>query len=180
MLCEEREGDKHQILRIDAQIAWYIFVAFVCGNHRELPFSLHRYWLAQAQTSVWLQICRQAKCAVFFPFSIFIRWPWNNETCRISHSVFPRDDNDDILFRKNVHFMLAGGVRSKFAYDNEIVIQVSNNVLHQISSRVFGTLVEEILDYNVRYENVTSKYPVNPTQLSEKDKLYYTLKQIET
>lgn len=76
--------------------------------------------------------------------------------------------------------MLAGGVRSKFAYDNEIVIQVSNNVLHQISSRVFGTLVEEILDYNVRYENVTSKYPASPTELSERDKLYYTLKQIET
>lgn len=76
--------------------------------------------------------------------------------------------------------MLAGGVRSKFAYDNEIVIQVSNNVLHQIRSRVFGTLVEEILDYNVKYENVISKYPRNPMELSEKDKLYYTLGQIET
>lgn len=75
---------------------------------------------------------------------------------------------------------LVGGVRSKFAYDNEIVIQVSNNVLHQLSSRVFGTLVEEILDYNVKYENVTNKFPRNPMALSEKDKLYYTLKQIET
>lgn len=49
-----------------------------------------------------------------------------------------------------------------------------------MSSRVFGTLVEEILDYNVKYENVTNKFPVNPMALSEKDKLYYTLKQIET
>lgn len=69
--------------------------------------------------------------------------------------------------------MLAGGVRSKFAYDNEIVIQVSNNVLHQMSSRVFGTLVKEILDYNVSYENV--EYPKG---LTEKEKLFHTLDQI--
>lgn len=48
-----------------------------------------------------------------------------------------------------------------------------------MSSRVFGTLVEEILDYNVIYENVTSKFPVNPMELSEKNKLFWTLKQIE-
>lgn len=74
--------------------------------------------------------------------------------------------------------MLAGGVRSKFAYDNEIVIQVSNNVLHQMSSRVFGTLVQEILDYNVIYENI--QYPREPMELTEKEKLFYTLEQIVT
>lgn len=74
--------------------------------------------------------------------------------------------------------MFAGSVRSKFAFDNEIVIQVSNNVLNQMSSRVFGTLVQEIFDYKITYQNV--QYPIDPMELTEKEKLFYTLEQIVT
>lgn len=62
------------------------------------------------------------------------------------------------------------------SYNDEIVIQVSNDVLHQISSRIFGTFVKEILNYNVIYEDIT--YSREPKQMTEKDKLYDTLEQI--
>lgn len=62
------------------------------------------------------------------------------------------------------------------AYGDEIVIQVSNNVLHQISSRVFGILAREILNYNVVYEDI--QFTQDAMQLNEKEKLYETLEQI--
>lgn len=75
-----------------------------------------------------------------------------------------------------LHF--TGGIRANIAYGNEIIIQVSNNVLHQLSSRVFGTLVREILNYNVIYENV--HFSKHPMELTEKEKLFDTLEQIVT
>lgn len=63
------------------------------------------------------------------------------------------------------------------AYGDEIVIQVSNNVLHQISSRVFGIIAQEILNYNVVYEDIRFSQQ-DSMQLNEKDKLFETLEQI--
>lgn len=61
-------------------------------------------------------------------------------------------------------------------YTDEILIQVSNNALHQISSRIFGTLIKETWNYNVIYEDIT--FTSDPKQMSEKDKIYDTLEQI--
>lgn len=47
-----------------------------------------------------------------------------------------------------------------------------------MSSRVFGTLVREILNYKVTYENI--HYSKDPMDLTEKEKLYETLEQIVT
>lgn len=78
------------------------------------------------------------------------------------------------------HFLVhTGDTRAKLAtaYGDEIVIQVSNNVLHQISSRVFGILAQEILNYNVVYEDIQFSQE-DSMRLNEKDKLYETLEQI--
>lgn len=66
--------------------------------------------------------------------------------------------------------------KSGSGYTDEIVIQVSNNALHQISSRIFGTLIKETWNYNVIYEDIT--FTADPKQMSEKDKIYDTLEQI--
>lgn len=61
-------------------------------------------------------------------------------------------------------------------YGGEIVIKVSNNVLHQLSSRVFGTLAKEILNYDVIYED--THLTKNFTQLTEREKLFETLEEL--
>lgn len=66
--------------------------------------------------------------------------------------------------------------KSGSGYSDEVVIQVSNNVLHQISSRIFGTLIKETWNYNVIYEDIT--FTADPKQMTEKDKIYDTLEQI--
>lgn len=66
--------------------------------------------------------------------------------------------------------------KSGSGYNDEIVIQVSNNVLHQISSRIFGTLMKETWNYNIIYEDIT--FTADPKHMSEKDKIYDTLEQI--
>lgn len=66
--------------------------------------------------------------------------------------------------------------KSGSSYTDEVVIQVSNNVLHQISSRIFGTLIKETWNYNVIYEDIT--FTADPKQMTEKDKIYDTLEQI--
>lgn len=66
----------------------------------------------------------------------------------------------------------------KSIYNQNITIQVSNNVLHQISSHVFGILAREKLNYNVIYEDI--QLPQDNGELNETLKLFYTLEQIET
>lgn len=111
--------------------------------------------LAQAQTSVLLQICRHITHSTIN--HIFLR-----------HSSF-----------LSFCFVHTGDTRAKLAsaYGDEIVIQVSDNVLHQISSRVFGILAREILNYNVIYEDI--QFSQDPLQLNEKEKLFETLEQIK-
>lgn len=113
------------------------------------------YRLAQAQTSVVLQKCR--------PFSFFFI---HLKCCLLFCSTES--------YFVNCYFPEA--IRANFAYDKEIIIQVSNNALHQMSSRVFGTLVREILNYKVVYTNV--KFSKNELEITEKEKLYDTLQQI--
>lgn len=60
------------------------------------------------------------------------------------------------------------------AYGGEIIIQVSNNVLHQINSHIFGTLASEFLNYDVTYEDI--HYSKN--SITEKEKLYETLEEL--
>lgn len=43
-------------------------------------------------------------------------------------------------------------------------------------SRVFGTLVHDILNYDVRYEDI--EFPKDAVQLTEKEKLFHTIEQI--
>lgn len=71
-----------------------------------------------------------------------------------------------------------GAIRAKLAatYGGEIIIKVSNNVLHQISSRVFGILAREVLNYDVKYEDI--HYSQNVMQLNEKEKLFETLYEL--
>lgn len=45
-----------------------------------------------------------------------------------------------------------------------------------MSSRVFGTLVREILNYKVIYTNI--EFSKDPMDLTEKEKLFDTLEQI--
>lgn len=82
------------------------------------------------------------------------------------------------LEKKKLFHLFIGDTRLKLAsaYGNEIIIQVSDNVLHQITSRIFGTLAKEILNQNVTYENI--QFSKDSMELTEKEKLYDTLEQI--
>lgn len=74
-------------------------------------------------------------------------------------------------------WLVSGDIRKlALTYGGEIVIKVSNNVLHQISSRVFGILASEILNYDVKYEDI--HFSKNPMQLTEKEKLFETLQEL--
>lgn len=57
-----------------------------------------------------------------------------------------------------------------------MIIHVSNNTLHQISSHIFGIFIKEILNYMVVYKPIA--YSGDPIKLTEKEKLYDTLDQI--
>ncbi|XP_031629591.1 receptor-type guanylate cyclase gcy-18-like isoform X3 [Contarinia nasturtii] len=61
-------------------------------------------------------------------------------------------------------------------YDEEIVIQVSNNVLHQISSHVFGILAKEILNRKIVYEDI--QFPQD--LINEREKLSEILDKIQS
>lgn len=76
-----------------------------------------------------------------------------------------------------IFLCFAGNARAEncSGFDDEIIIQVSDNVLHQITSRIFGIFLTEIYNYHVCYEEI--KYPAG--SLTEKRKLYETLEQIE-
>lgn len=62
-------------------------------------------------------------------------------------------------------------------YGGKIVIQVSNNTLHQINSRIFGILLTEILNQTVIYEDI--QFTKDLKQLDERDKLYDIIENIK-
>lgn len=74
-----------------------------------------------------------------------------------------------------IFHLFLGDTRLKRASTDgqEIIIQVSDNILHQITSRIFGTLATEFLNENVIYKDV--QYP---PETSETDKLFETFKDI--
>lgn len=125
----------------------------------KIGYHVHIQRLAQAYTRCLIANMYIDEIRVFYDFNSLQSGFMKNLETKLFH-----------LFIGDTRLKLAS------AYGNEIIIQVSENVLHQITSRVFGTLAKEILNQNVTYENI--QFSKDSMELTEKEKLYDTLEQI--